>query len=187
MLYYQLLWLQVYLQDRQYKDLVLAGHSLGGGIALAYALKYAECIKGVILLGSGLRLRVYPDFLKVLEEAQAKPEHFEQMIFTFHQNLDPELNRIMTRCVLENGPAVMLNDMRACDQFDVMGREKEFNVPILAICGTDDVMTPPKYSYFVEKNIPSARAVVIKGGTHLVFAEKPNQVNRTIEGFLSEL
>jgi len=180
-------WLYAYIQDRQYKDVVLAGHSLGGGIALTYALKYPEGLKGVVLLGSGLRLRVHPDFLKRLEEADAESEHFKQMISKFYQKLDPELSQIMTKRSMENGPAVMLNDMRACDQFDVMGREEELTVPILAVCGTDDVMTPPKYSHFVEKKISSARAVLIEGGTHFAFAEKPDQVNSVIEGFLGEL
>ncbi|MEN8244012.1 MAG: alpha/beta hydrolase [Thermodesulfobacteriota bacterium] len=180
-------WLHAYILDRQYKEVVLAGHSLGGGIALTYALKYPESLKGVVLLGSGLRLRVHPDFLKLLEEADATSEQFQQMISGFHQKLEPELSQIMTKRAMENGPAVMLNDMRACDQFDVMGREAELTVPILAVCGTDDMMTPPKYSHFVEKNIPSARAVLIEGGTHFAFAEKPDQVNSVIEGFLGEL
>jgi hypothetical protein len=32
-----------------------------------------------------------------------------------------------------------------------------------------------------------ARAVVIEGGTHFVFAEKPEEVNRAIEDFLKTL
>jgi len=180
-------WLHAYIQDRQYNDVVLAGHSLGGGIALTYALKYSENLKGAILLGSGLRLRVHPDTLKLLEEADANSEHFKKMISTFYEKLDPELSQILTKRTFENGPAVMFNDMRACDQFDVMGREEEFTVPILAVCGTEDMMTPPKYSHFVEKKISSARAVLIEGGTHFAFAEKPDQVNRVIEGFLGEL
>jgi pimeloyl-ACP methyl ester carboxylesterase len=180
-------WVHAYIQDRQYKDVVLAGHSLGGGIALAYALKYPENLKGAVLLGSGLRLRVHPDYLKQLEEADANSAHFKQMISKFYEKLDPEFRQLLTKRAFENGPAVMFNDMRACDQFDVMGREEEITVPILAVCGTDDTMTPPKYSHFVEKNIPSARAVLIEGGTHFAFAEKPDQVNRAIEGFLGEL
>jgi pimeloyl-ACP methyl ester carboxylesterase len=180
-------WLHNDLDRYQGKDIVLAGHSLGGGIALAYALKYSQSVKGVILIGSGLRLRVHPDFLNILEGAQEKPEQFKQMMGSFSQSLDPQLGEVMQQRLMENGPVVMLNDMRACDQFDVMGREKEFKVPILAICGTDDVMTPPKYSQFMAETIPNARAVIIEDGTHFVFAEKPDEVNRAIEGFLEQI
>jgi len=53
-------WLRGYIKDRGYSDVVLAGHSLGSAIAQLYALKYAEDLKGLILIGSGARLRVVP-------------------------------------------------------------------------------------------------------------------------------
>ena len=81
----------------------------------------------------------------------------------------------------------MLNDMKACDQFDIMDRAKDISTPTLAICGSEDVMTPPKYSQFVADSIPGARAVFIDGGTHFVFAEKPEEVNQAIENFINTL
>jgi pimeloyl-ACP methyl ester carboxylesterase len=48
-------------------------------------------------------------------------------------------------------------------------------------------MTPPKYSRYLAEKMPEARAVVVPGGTHLVFAEKPEEVNRAIADFLKEL
>jgi len=177
-------WLRGYVKDRGHDDVVLAGHSLGGGIALAYALKYPNDLKGLILLGSGVRLRVHPMFLESLEKACGEPGIFEEFAGASYERIDPELTDILTKRVQENGPAVMLNDMRACDNFNIMGREHEITVPTLAICGADDEMTPPKYSRFVEKNIAGARAVIIEGGTHFVFAEKPKAVNEAIEEFL---
>jgi pimeloyl-ACP methyl ester carboxylesterase len=86
--------------------------------------------------------------------------------------------------VTENGLAVMLNDLRACDKFDIMDGLGDIDIPLLAISGTENVMTPPKYSQYLVDNMQNARAVIIQGGAHLVFAEKPEEVNRAIEGFL---
>ena len=36
----------------------IAGHSLGGAIALSLSLAYPDIIKGIILIGTGARLRV---------------------------------------------------------------------------------------------------------------------------------
>ncbi len=80
-----------------------------------------------------------------------------------------------------------LNDLRACDEFDIMNRLGEIGVPTLAICGSDDIMTPPKYSHRLVEKIPGARAVIIQGGTHMVFAEKPGEVNAAIDEFLQGL
>jgi pimeloyl-ACP methyl ester carboxylesterase len=57
----------------------------------------------------------------------------------------------------------------------------------LAISATDDVMTPPKYSQYMADHMQNARAVTIQGGTHFVFAEQPEAVNRAIENFLKAL
>jgi pimeloyl-ACP methyl ester carboxylesterase len=58
---------------------------------------------------------------------------------------------------------------------------------MLAIVGTEDVMTPPKYSQFMQERMESTSIKVIEGGTHFVFAEFPNDVNQAIETFLNTL
>ncbi len=43
--------------------MVIVGHSLGGRIALLYAFKYPEDLRGIVSVGSGVRLRVHPMYL----------------------------------------------------------------------------------------------------------------------------
>ncbi len=180
-------WLKEYIDEKGYKNVVLAGHSLGGGIVLQYALNYPRDVKALIPVGSGLRLRVHPFFLKALEEAIEDPAQFETFINPSYEHVDPELTKILKKRVMENGPAAMLNDMRACDKFDIMDKSGDISVPVLAVCGADDTMTPPKYSNFLADNLPNARVKIIDGGTHFVFAEKPDAVNQAIEEFLNLL
>jgi pimeloyl-ACP methyl ester carboxylesterase len=180
-------WLRGYIQERAYTDVVLVGHSLGGAIAFLYALRYPDGVEGIVSVGSGARLRVHPTFLEGLEKAIEKPELFAEFQETSWALVEPELAEVLRRRGIENGPAVTLNDLRACHEFDVMNRLGEIAVPTLAICGSDDIMTPPKYSHFLAEKIPDARAVIIQGGTHMVFAEKPGEVNGAIEEFLRRL
>lgn len=180
-------WLKAYIDGKGYKELVLAGHSLGGGIVLQYALTYPGDVKALISVGSGLRLRVHPFFLKALEEALHDPAKFETFIAPSYERVDPKLTETLKRLAMENGPAAMLNDMRACDNFDIMNKAGDIKVPVLAVCGTDDAMTPPKYSHFMADKLANAQVKVIEGGTHFVFAEKPNEVNRVIEDFIAGL
>ena len=88
---------------------------------------------------------------------------------------------------VEVGPAVAYNDMTACDQFDIMDRVAEIRLPTLAIVGTEDEMTPPLYSTYLEKNLADCRAVIIEGATHSVMLERPEEVNGAIEEFVSGL
>jgi pimeloyl-ACP methyl ester carboxylesterase len=180
-------WLHGFFNERGYADLVIAGHSLGGGIALLYALKYPEKVKGLISVGSGARLRVHPMFLDGIEKAIAAQDITQSPVQGTSPLIDPELGEIIRRRTEENGLPVLLNDLRACDKFDIMERIGDINIPLLAVCGTDDVMTPPKYAQYLADHMKNARAVVIQGGTHFVFAEKPEEVNRAIEDFLKGL
>lgn len=180
-------WLHGYITDKGYTDLVVTGHSLGGGIALLYGLTYPENVKGLISVGSGGRLRVHPDFLGSLEKAIADPDSVQAPDLGSSDLIDAELAAIMGRRSEENGLPVMLCDLRACDQFDIMDRLGEIEIPLLAICGTEDVMTPPKYSQYMTDNMKNARTVLVPGGTHFAYAEKPDEVNRAIEIFLNEL
>jgi pimeloyl-ACP methyl ester carboxylesterase len=180
-------WLKGYIDEKGYRDVILVGHSLGGGIVLEYGLTYPEDLQALILVGSGLRLRVHPFFLKAVEEAIVDPSRFGTFVDPSYERVDPELTKTLKRRAMENGPAAMLNDMRACDKFDIMDKAKDIKMPVLAICGTDDAMTPPKYSHFMEDKLPNARVNVIEGGTHFVFAEKPDEVNKAVETFISGL
>jgi pimeloyl-ACP methyl ester carboxylesterase len=180
-------WLRGYIQDRGYSNVVLVGHSLGSAIAQLYALKYPEDLKGLILIGGGARLRVHPMYLDTLEQALINPRIFEVYIKMAWELIDAELKEILRRRALENGPTVFLNDMLCCDKFDIMDRVHDIRLPTLALCGSDDTMTPPKYTKYLTDKIEGSREVIIDGGTHMVFAEKSGEVNQVIEDFLSGL
>jgi pimeloyl-ACP methyl ester carboxylesterase len=177
-------WVRGYIKEKGYQDVVLAGHSLGGAIALLYALDYPEDLKGIVLVGSGARLRVHPSFLEGLEKAIEDPAMWAEASASTYDLIKPELADIIKKRADENGPGAFLNDLKACDKFDVMDRIESLTVPLLAVCGDQDVMTPPKYSNYLVEKIAGAKAVIIPGGTHFVFAEKPDEVNQAIDEFL---
>jgi pimeloyl-ACP methyl ester carboxylesterase len=99
----------------------------------------------------------------------------------------PELRETVIRKTARVGAAMQLNDLLCCDKFDVMDRIHQIKLPTLVLCGSEDQMTPVKYSQYLASKIEGARQVIIEGGTHLVFMEKPDEVNRAIEQFLDSL
>ncbi|MCH9037216.1 MAG: alpha/beta hydrolase [Chloroflexi bacterium] len=69
----------------------------------------------------------------------------------------------------------------------LLDRVGEIKLPTLAICGTEDVMTPPVYSRYLEEHMDSCRTVIVEGATHSIMLERPDLVNRAIEDFLASL
>ncbi len=174
-------WLHNLVRARNIKDLIVGGHSLGGGIALLYALTYPAELKGLILIGSGARLRVRPDILASVKSMIGNNEAWFNYIMAQPAE-DPVLQSVrQTR--LRIGPAVLLSDFLCCDKFDVMERVTEIKLPTLIIVGTEDVMTPAKYAQYMADRIAGSKLVIIPGATHSVALEKPDEVNRAIAGW----
>lgn len=181
-------WLREYIDGMGYKDVVLAGHSLGGAIALQYALKYPDKLKGIIIIGSGARLRVHPAFFAELEDAiEGDPERWWQQVAGSYGLTPKDYAREVLETQKTIGPAVMLNDFLCCDRFDVMDSVEEIKLPALVICGDRDMMTPVKYAEYLESRLANAQVVIIPGATHFVFAEKPEAVNKAIGAFLQSI
>ena len=130
---------------------------------------------------------MHPKYLEMLKKAVDNPSIMDEAPDQTYDLIKPELAEVLKRRARENGPAAALNDMLACDKFDIMDKISQIKVPVLALCGDKDIMTPPKYSYYLAQHMPNAKATIIPGGTHMVFAEKPEEVNQAIEFFLKEL
>jgi pimeloyl-ACP methyl ester carboxylesterase len=181
-------WLHEYVRRKDYSQLVVAGHSMGGAVAQAYALSYPKQVKALILIDTGARLRVRPDFLKQLEDGIDAPDKWlKNVVEPPYSRVAPEVREKIINGVVRVGVAVQLNDFRCCDKFDIMGKVSQIAVPTLVICGSDDDMTPVKYSQYLADKILGARLVVVEGSSHHCFLEKPVEVNRAIEGFLQGL
>jgi len=181
-------WLHEYLRNKGYKDVVLVGHSLGGGIVLDYALKYPQDLKGIITVGSGARLRVLPALLEAIRDRLDDTQGWlNELVVPLYATIDESMRDMMLPKLAAIGPAAQLNDFLCCDKFDIMEQVSLIKVPTLAIVGDNDTMTPVKYSQYLVKNMPDCKMTLIAGATHLAFLEKPDEVNRAIQKFLEEL
>jgi pimeloyl-ACP methyl ester carboxylesterase len=181
-------WLHRYILQQEYSRPVLIGHSLGSAIAQEYALEYPEDTKALVLIGAGTRLRVAPQFLSLIHEGMENPSVWlKNFVEPLYCRIVPEVKEKLIREIAQIGPAVQLNDMLCCDKFDILDRVHQIKVPTLILCGSEDQMTPPKYSSYLANKIEGAELVMIDGGTHLAFAEMPETVNQEIDKFLSKL
>lgn len=170
-----------FAQALELKNFVLAGHSMGGAIALEFALAYPEALKGLIIVASGAKLRVSPGIL----EALAKGEHpLESLKYTYSFNSSPEVLAKAAEEMKSIPTEVYLADFKACNAFDSVDRIKTILTPALVICGRDDQMTPPKYSEYLHKELSHSIIELITEAGHMVMIEQPDRVNAAINNFL---
>ena len=181
-------WLRQYIAGNGYADVVLAGHSFGGAIALMYALRYPGDLRGVVIIGSGARLKVHHAYITTLERAvKGDLRKWHQLLEEIHRSTPEDYKREVIEKQKAIGPAVMLSDFLCCNKFDLMDRVQEITVPALVICGELDIMTPVKYAHYLGAKLADSRVVIIPQATHFLFAEKPEEVNRAIEDFLNSV
>ncbi len=180
-------WLHDYIHQQGYQDVVLIGHSLGGAIAQVYGLKYGDEVKALVLSGTGGRLRVRPDILEGLKGMIGDDAAWRKDLEDSYSSADPKFREVAIESRMKIGPAVTLNDFQCCDKFDIMDRVHDINLPTLILCGTEDEMTPVKYTKYLAEKIEAATQVVVDGATHWVLMEKPREVNQAIEKFLGSL
>jgi pimeloyl-ACP methyl ester carboxylesterase len=171
-----------FLEILRLEKVTLVGHSMGGATALDFALRYPKELAGLVLVGSGARLRVAPAILNgIRQDFEAAVRLICDYAFAF--DAPEQWKRLSRRQMGQTHPDVLYGDFAACDAFDVMDRLGEIRCPTLAICGTADRLTPPKYSTYLRDNIPAAQLVLVKGAGHMVMLEQPEAVNRAIADF----
>ncbi|MHB8077401.1 alpha/beta fold hydrolase [Desulfosporosinus fructosivorans] len=166
------------------EQFVIAGHSMGGAIAMEFALKYPGVLRGMIIVDSGARLRVNPETLKVLIRGQYPLENIK---FSYSLKASPE---ILDRAVAEMQTMptrALLEDFRACDSFNIMERVSMINLPTLILCGQDDQMTPVKYSEYLAKHLVRSLLVLIPDAGHNAMVEQPKLVNMAITEYMNTL
>jgi pimeloyl-ACP methyl ester carboxylesterase len=158
---------------------------MGGAIALTLALNKIE-LSGLVLVGTGARLRVHPEiFAKIAENYPEACRLIAQR--SVSPRSDPIIAGRLVEDMMKVRSDVALRDFMACDQFDRMSQVQAISCKTLVIVGEDDWMTPVKYSQYLHDRIASSKLVVIPRAGHSVMLEQHRMVNDALQAFLDSL
>ena len=171
-----------YIVSHALEDVVLCGHSMGGAVAIQAAL-FGTPVQAIVVLASGARLRVSPALLRMLEEEfEAGVGEIAQLLFAHPtQEQLAYAAASMRRSGLQT-----IRDYRACDAFDVRGRLAEVDVPLLAVTGELDRMTPVKFAQTMAESVPRGHVEIVPDAGHMVMLERPAEVNATLQAFFEQ-
>jgi pimeloyl-ACP methyl ester carboxylesterase len=167
---------------------VVAGHSMGGAIALTLAIEAPDRVAGLLLVGTGARLRVAPAILEASGDPARSAEVAGMMAASsFGPGAAPDLRAAHAREVAAQPAGILHGDFTACDAFDAMDRLDRIRAPAFVVVGSEDRFTPPKYAAFLRERLPGKGSLVVPGAGHMVASEAPGEVTGAAAAFLEAL
>jgi pimeloyl-ACP methyl ester carboxylesterase len=161
---------------------VLVGHSLGGGVALAYAGAHPERVERLLLLdpiGDGTRIpaeSVQP-FLDRLDSDQ-----YSSTIESYWETIsgpDPAVRARLLRDLRATPRATVVAGFRAAMRFDPAAALNRYRGPTLA------VVTPPNDAPFSLHQVGKLPHRVIQGTGHWIQLDRPAEVGNILQAFLA--
>jgi len=171
------------------EKVILAGHSMGGAVVLSYYLQYPQKVDGLILIGTGARLKVMPI---ILDLTQNNYSQFIEMSseFAFHRKTIKNNKAIIEEVkknMVQISSKIAYSDFKICNEFDVMDRLGEIQAPTLILVGDSDQLTPVKYSKYMHDHIQKSELYIIEDAGHMVMLEKGEQINKYIKEFIKKI
>jgi len=173
--------LNEFIKEKKLKNVVLVGHSMGGAICMSYFLKYNK-IKGLILIGTGAKLKVSPVIFDMLNKDFDKILEYFDSISLFTK--DKEIKQFIKNELSKTDKQIYIKDFYICNKFDIMNQLDKITVPTLIMCGDKDILTPVKYSKYMNEKIKNSILHIIEKSGHLVQVERYKTVNKYIKNFI---
>ena len=162
---------------------VLAGHSMGGAIALDFALAYPQRLDGLVLIGAGATMPVSTKLIELTRDDFAAATELI-VRYSYRRSVGAEELALYLTHLRRCNPAVLLEDLLACAAFDVTGQLGGVTGPTQIIFGAEDRMTPPALGQALHAALPGSSLAIVPNAGHNVMVEYPDLVAACLTEFL---
>ena len=191
--------LKAVIEHLKLEKVILVGHSIGGTIALDFALQYPDKVLGLVLVASGVNgyqwSKNYLDWMQSIWST-LQPEKMTELFLSApfyalgmqESSIKSEIETITK----ENFDKVLTwktFDVRDVHWFfpEAHTKLKNLKVPTFVVYGDKDSKDIQKIASILSQNIKNVKTNVIRGSDHLLNFEMPDKLNKLILEFLSNL
>lgn len=186
------------------RNAVLVGHSMGGLAVQAFALDFPDelrtRVRGIVLLSTLTRTRnVGPAAVRDALSAGVRNgpsigsvmqmPNFGYLLARLGFGKNPHhtqvdfVREMIAECPAETSHAAT----EALLDTDFTDELPAIDVPVLIVCGSADLITPPNDSRRIARRVPGARLVIVSGAGHMVMLEESDEFNALVAEFAREV
>jgi len=176
------------------------GCSMGGGLAMDFALAHPSRVKALIMVGSapsGLELDVptSPKFAEAEKAFEAGDldlvsEIETQIWFDGSDRLPQQVNQAMRKLLYEMNRKALEYESRQLGKRQpnadtpAFDRLKDLSIPVLIVVGAHDTPYILAASDYIVENLPSAQMVRIEDAAHVPNMDQPDEFQAAVKAFL---
>ncbi len=181
------------------EPLTVCGWSLGGQIALHWAMRHPQQVQRLVLVAStpcfvrlddwkyALSVEILEEFAANLQQNYALTLRRFLALQVRGSEQERELLATLRGALFSHGEPDLsalqggLEILRTCDLRSALPDIKQ---PALVIAGECDTLTPPQASQYLASHLPDARLATISGAAHAPFLSHPKEFMEHILNFL---
>lgn len=170
---------------------VIGGNSMGGHTAAAFAARYPNKTRGLVILNAtGMQLQnesVYVTFPEKID-VQFLQDFFDSAFVTAPAFPQPVLQHLVNET---NKTIPFMNDLikqvETGDGFRMNEAAQTINAPALVLWGKHDPIVHLEYGHAYVQAITNARLVILENAGHSAQFEIPQRIQAELKGFMNSL
>ncbi len=189
-----------FIVDNNLKDPVIAGHSMGGKVAMLFALNNPEVVKALIIVDMSpvaydnhdYNFGIVSAMMSVNMNAVNSREEVSKAL---ERNIPQEVTRLFVMKNLHRKAAhqfewrinlsAISNNLP--DLVASIESNKKYSKPALFVRGTNSEYIEESHYPLIRKMFPNSEIIPIEGAGHWVHAEKPDETLEAFDSFLKRI
>ena len=166
----------------------IAGHSMGGYVALAFARAYPNRVRGLGMISSQV-LADSPERkqgrYQTAKDVEEKGIGVVVDSMTTKLSADPRIQSFVRDVMQRQKPTGVIGSLEAmADRDDSSDLFKSFKFPVVIVHGDADALIPVERGREMKAALPTAHYAELKGASHMPMMEKPQAVSEAIRFLL---
>jgi pimeloyl-ACP methyl ester carboxylesterase len=178
------------------RQVTIVGLSLGGRIAIDFALTHPDRVRSLVLAGPGMSGFPWsrgrdPAMERIAAALQRRDsvgaaEAWLETGYMKPAMEQPKLRAWVRQLAVENSRSWSRTDEERELDPPAYGRLKEIRVPVLVVVGSRDIPDIQRIVDRLTQELPNATRATIPGAGHMVNLERPDDFDRAVRPFLDQ-